>query len=194
MNMASPTPKLRSGRFLRQTVLSILGVIGLVYIAATTLREPLTAFSQGFVDATGAAGIGLCWMLLDTFPIPFPHDILLGFGELGGLGAAEMVLAASLGSLVGGTFAWNLGRRLRHAAVFQRVISGSGARAYELVERYGVAALAIGALSPLPYSVACWAAGSIQLPYRTFFAVSLLRIPRITFYWWLIATGLLNFH
>jgi hypothetical protein len=31
------------------------------------------------------------------------------------------------------------------------------------------------------------------MPYKTFFAVSLLRIPRITFYWWLIATGLLNF-
>lgn len=184
---------LQTGRFVRQTVLSILGVVGLVYLTAKYLREPLTAFSQGFVETTGHYGIGFCWMLLDTFPVPFPHDVLLGFGHLGGLEPAEMVIAASMGSLLGGTFAWDLGLRLRHTAVFQRIVGGRGAPAYDLINRYGVTALAIGALSPLPYSVACWAAGSIQMPYKTFFAVSLLRIPRITFYWWLIATGLLNF-
>ena len=191
--MSSPASPLRTGRFIRQTVLSIAGVVGLVYLAAKYLREPLTVFSQAFVETTGAAGIGFCWMILDTFPIPFPHDILLGFGQLGGLQPTEMVIAASLGSLVGGSVAWNLGSRLRHTQLFQKIVSGKGARAYDLINRYGVMALAIGALSPLPYSVACWAAGSIQLPYRTFFAVSLLRIPRIAFYWWLIATGLLNF-
>jgi membrane protein YqaA with SNARE-associated domain len=190
MTVSNP---LRSGRFIRQTALSIGAVVGLVYLAAKYLKEPLTAFSQHFVEATGVYGIGLGWMVLDTLPIPFPHDILLGFGELGGLEPIPMVIAASTGSLVGGTMAWNLGRRLRHTPIFRRIVSGAGAPAYDLVSRYGVAALVVGALSPLPYSVACWAAGSIEMRYRTFLLVSLLRIPRITFYWWLIAAGLLNF-
>ena len=193
MSTVVPPTSLRSGRFVRQTLLSAAGVVAIVWFCATYLQEPLTAFSQDFVATFGVYGVGLGWLTLDTFPIPIPHDILLGFGHLGGLGAVEMIVAASLGSLVGGTLAWNLGRALRHTRAFQRIVSGRGAKAYDLIHRYGVAALAIGALSPLPYSVACWAAGSVQMPYRTFFAVSLLRIPRIAVSWWLIATGLLTF-
>ncbi len=191
--VVSTPPPLRSGRFVRQTLVSILAVIGLVYLAARTLREPLTMLGQLFVEATGVAGIGIGWMILDAFPIPFPHDILLGLGELGGLSATPMVISASIGSLVGGSIAWNGGHWLRHTTLFQRVIRGKGAQIHNLVRDYGVVALAIGALSPLPYSVACWAAGAIEMRYRTFFLVSLLRIPRIAFYWWLIALGLISF-
>jgi uncharacterized membrane protein YdjX (TVP38/TMEM64 family) len=62
-----------------------------------------------------------------------------------------------------------------------------------LVERYGVRALLFAALTPLPYSIACWAAGACEVRFRTFFLVSLSRIPRVIFYLWLIEQGFITF-
>ena len=61
-----------------------------------------------------------------------------------------------------------------------------------LVERYGVIALAATALTPLPFSLGCWAAGALKMPFSTFFAVALLRIPRVAGYLALIYFGLIS--
>ena len=37
--------------------------------------------------------------------------------------------------------------------------------------------------------VCCWASGALRLDPRIFLAVSLLRIPRVAFYLWLIQIG-----
>ena len=50
----------------------------------------------------------------------------------------------------------------------------------------------IAAITPLPYSVSAWAAGSTGMPYPSFFAVSLLRIIRIVGALWLIDLGLMS--
>ena len=72
---------------------------------------------------------------------------------------------------------------------FQRFVEGRGKDAWESVRRYGAAALALGALSPLPFSICCWASGALKLRPDIFFVVALLRIPRVAFYLWLIDIG-----
>ena len=42
----------------------------------------------------------------------------------------------------------------------------------------------------LPFSICCWASGALRLRPDLFFAVALLRIPRVAFYLWLIKIGL----
>ena len=62
----------------------------------------------------------------------------------------------------------------------------------ELVRRYGAYALALTALTPLPYSLGCWACGALKMRFSLFLWVSLLRIPRVAGYLALIYFGLLT--
>ena len=59
-----------------------------------------------------------------------------------------------------------------------------------LFDRWGVWTVAIGALSPLPYSITCWFAGIYNMPYRRFFLATLFRIPRIIAYYMIFRPGL----
>ena len=52
--------------------------------------------------------------------------------------------------------------------------------------RYGVVALGVAALTPLPYSIICWACGATGMRLSIFLTVSLLRIPRVFAYLWFI--------
>ena len=65
-------------------------------------------------------------------------------------------------------------------------------RGGELMKRLhhgGTYVLAAAALTPLPYSIACWAAGAIKMPFGRFLAVSSLRVVRVAGYLWLIEAG-----
>jgi membrane protein YqaA with SNARE-associated domain len=52
--------------------------------------------------------------------------------------------------------------------------------------------VAVAAITPLPYSIFCWAAGAGRLDFTRFMAVSVpLRIIRVAGYLYLIQLGLL---
>ena len=85
-----------------------------------------------------------------------------------------------------------IGSRLSHTTWFKRIMDRHGKDAHALVVRYGSTAVAIGALTPLPYFIVCWAAGALDMRYRRFIGWSLLRIPRVAGYLWLVDLGFLS--
>ena len=109
---------------------------------------------------------------------------------VGGLPFWEIAFAGGLGSLLGGCAGFAVARRVGQSGWFQRVLHGRGARARLAVERWGVWGVALGAVSPLPYTICAWAAGTFQLGWRPFVAVSLLRFPRVAFHLWVMELGL----
>ncbi|MBN1544212.1 VTT domain-containing protein [Candidatus Woesearchaeota archaeon] len=49
----------------------------------------------------------------------------------------------------------------------------------ELFSKYGVYAVAVGAMSPIPYSAVCWTAGIYRMSYFKFILASIItRLPR----------------
>jgi membrane protein YqaA with SNARE-associated domain len=56
-----------------------------------------------------------------------------------------------------------------------------------MVQRYGRLTVALGALTPLPFSITCWCAGGLGMPLARFLPVSLLRVPRYVVYYLAIA-------
>jgi len=164
-------------------LLTVFGMLGVV------IREPLEAAAQAWVGATGLAGMFVAIGVLDSIPTPIPPDLFTGFAYVGKLPFWQIAGVASAASVSGGTAAWLVARRFRTTAWFKRFIHGRGAGAYALVKRYGTIALVLGAVSPLPFSLTCYAAGTLGMPYRRFFAVAMLRAPRIVFYLALIRLG-----
>jgi membrane protein YqaA with SNARE-associated domain len=168
------------GVLLLMAAFSVLGV---------ALREPVTRAAEVWVNVTGLGGMFLAIGVLDSVPSPIPPDIFTGFAYVGGLDFWAIAAVASLASVSGGTAAWAVARRFSETDWFKRFIHGRGAQPYALVKRYGTVALVLGAVSPLPFSLTCYAAGTLKMPYPRFFAVAMLRAPRILFYLALIRLG-----
>jgi len=166
--------------------------IGAFAAVGFALREELVASSAWFVETLGATGIVLGFLLPDLLSLPLPQDAVTAFGLAGGMGFWEVVFLAAAGSLLGGSLAFAGGRHLRRTRLYERLVTRRcGVDAEGLIRRYGVTAVAIAALTPLPYSVMCWAAGALGMPYRTFILISLLRFPRVAFWLYLIELGLI---
>lgn len=103
------------------------------------------------------------------------------------------MLVAVLGaaSVLGGVLAWVCGRSLENklrSARLDKFISQNHA----LINKYGVWIVALGALTPVPYSLTCWAAGALKMDFPKFFLMVLLRIPRflVYFYFFSVSGGL----
>ena len=187
-----PNADLELGPLLRKMVLGLL-LFGVVLGGLSLFfRVQLLWVSAAFVDALGAGGVFLGWFIADGLTVPLPVDVFLALGLLGGLGVWEVFIAATLGSVLGALTGFFLGGSLRRFAWFERWWVQRGAVAEDLVERHGVTALVVAALSPLPFSIVCWAAGALRMPLRRFLPVCALRLIRVGVYLALIHGGLLS--
>lgn len=180
-------------KLLRQLLfISIALVVGIGAIAYF-FYEPLKLVSESFTDLFGAPGIALAFFLQDFTNLPLPPDIPMALARLGGISFLECVLWGSIGSISGGACAFFTARRIKHTKRFHAFLAKpKGNYIHRIVERYGVAALAIGALTPLPFSLLVWVGGAFGLHAKEYFLVSLLRPIRIALYLYLIEIGFLN--
>jgi membrane protein YqaA with SNARE-associated domain len=181
----------------RVLVGAMLGVMGFTVLAAGLgwlFHEPAIELGQWFVGNFGGPGIAVGFFFPDAFTVPIPNDAFTAIGLFGGMNFAEVVFWGSLGSLTGGTTGWAIGRyllsRSRKLQSFIERRGGEQIRA-QLI-RGGRWFLAIAAVSPIPYSVTCWATGATKMPYWEFFLISLLRIPRIAGVLWLVKQGFMG--
>jgi membrane protein YqaA with SNARE-associated domain len=178
-------------RLLAATIGGLVGLTLVVAALGAWLRGPLTAAGRAFVEHLGGPGIAIGFLLPDAFTIPLPNDTFLALAVAGEFPFWATVAWATAGSLAGGSLGWWLGRTLRRTARVQRLFAaGRGAVADAALRRHGVWIVALAAVTPLPYSVCAWAAGSTQMPYRVFATVSLLRVFRVAGALWLVQLGL----
>jgi len=178
-------------------VTAVLVMMGFTLVAAGLgwlFREPLLATGRWFVANFGGPGIAVGFFFPDAFTMPVPNDAFTAFGLWGGMGFGEVVAWGSLGSLVGGTTGWAIGRYLLARSVRLRayIKRRGGDEMAAHLRRGGRWFLALAAVSPVPYSVTCWAAGATKMPYPEFIAISLLRIPRVAAFLFLIERGFVS--
>ena len=154
-------------------------------------KQPLLELGHWFVANFGGFGIAVGFYVPDAFTIPVPNDAFTAFGLWGGMGFWTVVAWGSLGSLLGGSTGWAIGRYLlsRSAKLRDFIKRRGGDEMAAQLRRGGRWFLAIAAVSPIPYSVTCWAAGATKMPYLEFIAISVLRIPRVAAFLWLIERG-----
>ena len=176
-------------RLALSSIAAIIVVAGAAAAVGYWLREPLLEAGHVFVDNLGGPGVAVGYLLPDAFTIPLPNDAVGMFGLAGGLSFWEVVAWGTAGSLAGGSIGWLVGRRLRRVGFVSRFLTRRGAKMEALIRRHGAQGVAIAAVTPLPYSLSAWAAGAVHMPFRTFFAVSLLRVFRVAGYLYLVKLG-----
>jgi len=169
-------------RLLAQTLIGLVALVVGLAALSYFFKPQMEALSRDFIGWSGLWGVGLGFFLPDGLSLPIPPDMFLVAGHLGGLGFWDMLAWASAGSVLGGTGGYLMIRALSRRPAVQAWLDVKLVKGKAFMDRYGLIALALAALTPIPYSVVCWACGATGVRLVPFFLVSLLRIPRVALY------------
>jgi membrane protein YqaA with SNARE-associated domain len=142
-------------KLLFQTILALIALGAILTVISIYFKEPVEAWSKSFIAMTGLWGVALGFMLPDAFTLPIPPDTFLLAGYMGGLDFLPVAISASIGSIAGGTLGFLMIRQFSEKTWVQTKLGSKLEWGKKFMSRYGSTALAVAALTPLPYSVIC---------------------------------------
>lgn len=92
-------------------------------------------------------------------------------------------------SILGGFSGYIIGLKLNKLKFVRDFTYSYRDMGSHLIKKYGVWAIVIAGLTPVPYSTVSWIAGMLRLKPTSYLLGSLSRIPRIIIYYLLIKAG-----
>lgn len=193
-NSPEPPAPLDMRGVVLNAALAMVVFTGVAALLGWLFYAPLIRFGQWFVANFGGIGVAVGYFVPDAFTVPLPNDAFTAFGLWGGMPFWEVVAWGSLGSIAGGSTGWALGRYLfsRSKNLKAFIKRRGGDEMIAQLRRGERWFLAIAAVTPIPYSITCWAAGIIKMPFVEFLLISLLRIPRVGVFLWLLQKGFVS--
>ena len=143
--------------------------------------ENLLNLAKGLVEDYGYLGIFLI-AFTESIIQPIPPDIFISGGTIFGLNPLFASLIATLGSVLGGIVGYFLGKFLGEP-IFKKIFKENWYNKGELLFRkYGIWAVIIAAITPIPFKAICWLAGIFEMPLGGFILASIVgRLPRFLF-------------
>lgn len=177
-------------KLLLQTILSLVLVVGGVIALAFFFRQELVELSRLVLEKTGILGLFLGMVLSDSLPAFLPPDAFLVMSLAFGFGPWETIFSTTLGSLLGGSIAYGIGRFLvPKISLGRQIVLRYEDKLLPLLRRYGFWAVVIAAITPIPYSWMAYTVGSFKMEFSRFFLASTFRLLRMGIYYFAIAWG-----
>lgn len=176
-------------QLIAKTVL-LMCVFLLVYaIALYFVKDEYSVIGEWVSTHMGYMGVGLFVFFVDMLIVPMSVDLIFPFV----LSWDPVVLLGIMGiaSAFGGYCGYWIGRLLGNIPFIKRFTSGFSRDGERMIARYGVWAVVIAGLTPIPYSTICWLAGMLKVPAGRTFLACFSRIPRMIIYYLIFAGGLM---
>ena len=165
-----------------------------VGLAALHFFSPYVLYlSESVLPKVSSPSLLLLVALNDFFITPVSPDIVIFLISRKSPDSYILIAALGAASVLGGVLAWLCGRYLERRFKSDS-LENFVTENHALINKYGVWIVALGALTPIPYSLSCWAAGALKMDFSKFFLMVLLRIPRflIYFYFFSASAGFLR--
>lgn len=174
---------------LLKALLSLVLLGALTAFLVANFRSELDEFTTWTFQHIGLPGIVALIFLTDAFVSPFPPDSVLILLARSEHHASWPWLLPLIGlvSTCGGYVGYGGGRLLSLTQWGERVFGKMRRKAERRIATYGVWAVVLGALTPIPFSMTCWTAGLMHVPFRSIIWPCLLRVPRYVLYYVAIA-------
>lgn len=171
-----------------------LGITSTVLIVLMLIfRSQIQSFGEWFIHRFGWWGFFGLSYFTDALIVPGSIDIAFPLLAQKGLNPVPVLALMCLGSILGGTTGWAIGHFFDHIQLVHRMVEYYRSKGEHLIKRYGFWAVVIASVSPVPYSTVSWIAGLMKVPFLTYTAASLFRIPRIVIMY-LFITQVVFFH
>ena len=171
-----------TGRLLVNGGLTMAATSLAFFLLALLAAEGLESLGSHIIDLLGPPGVVLAVIASDALAIPLPPSAFVLIAIAAGERVALTLFVACAATVVGASLAYLLGPYVARLPLIHRWVEPRRARATQLFSRHGLWAVVFAALTPVPFSLICWLAGTYQMCYRRFFVASLVRIPRLLLY------------
>ncbi len=172
--------KLLFRTFLLMLFIFTLYFIGLRYYRLLGWDDNLVV--QQFIENFGVHGVALYVFIVDLFVLPLSVDLMWPF--VMDWHPVIVVLVMGTSSVLGAFCAYLFGRLVGLIPIFRRwVLKQSGTHTEQLITRYGIWAIVISGLTPLPFSTICTVAGILELKMHHVLLSSLIRYVRMALYY-----------
>ncbi len=140
--------------------------------------EALESWARSVVEEYGYAGLFLI-SFSESIIQPVPPDPFIAGGTALGLNPFTSALVAAVASVLGGLVAHFLGMKLGEPVAKKVLGEKTFLKGEAFFHRYGVWAVLLAAVTPIPFKAVCWLAGIFEMPRFPFLIAALVgRLPR----------------
>jgi membrane protein YqaA with SNARE-associated domain len=182
-------PRARAWLVLR-FVLGLVLLLGLVILLVRTLKPELESLGTLFVARFGLAGVMVGTLLADGFHCPIPPQFYMLLAIAAGASALTVLTVVVLGSILGGAIGFTLARRLASIPRLSIWLDRVGGRvSRHLGQRHPYRSVFFLSLTPMAFSVLCYAAGLYRLRRGPLMLLLGLRVPKLALYYYLVSIG-----
>ena len=110
---------------------------------------------------------------------PIPPDPFITGSTAFGLNVLTAATVAAIGSVLGGIVGYFLGKFLGEPVAKKLLSEKYYDKGEILFRRFGIWAVLVAAITPIPFKVICWLAGIFEMPISGFILASFIgRFPR----------------
>lgn len=157
----------------------MLFVLLIVFASFLFFYSELKEVSRVLIGSYGLFGLFVLVIIMDTVIQPISPDILVFSATFAGSNLFAASLVGGIASCVAGVLGYSIGQIIGKEG-FKKWFSAKHLKEGKILfDKYGIWAVLVGALSPIPYSSICWSAGIYHMDITKFILTSLLtRIPR----------------
>jgi membrane protein YqaA with SNARE-associated domain len=160
------------------------GLLALVVSSASAnhfFGEQFDAFAHTFLSRVGVVGCALGTWLADAFSFPIPPQVYMAMVK-DWPSLLRIFPLIVLGSLLGGVTGYLLSPSFVRFKIIAEGVRRSEAKVRALSGRGWVRGVVVVSLSPVAFSLMCYAAGLYRVPKPAFALLCLLRIPKLMLY------------
>ncbi len=172
------------GKNLKSAILPILGVILVIFLFnkyVYNINDGLRHFTETFSRVTVLSVFFISETLLGLIP----PEMFIAWTKKTESPIINLAILASL-SYSGGLISYFLGRMTLKIASVKEYLEVKMAKNLANTKKWGGILILVGALLPLPFSIACVAAGMIKYPFKNVVFFGLFRFARFAIYGWAI--------
>ena len=149
-------------------------------IAHSFIRSQDWPIDEWVNSHMGLKGIFLFVFFVDMLIVPMSADLIFPFTLT--RDPVSLLLVMSSASAVGGYAGYWIGRLVGHLPFIKKFTSGFTQDGERLIHKYGVWAVVIAGITPIPFSTVCWMTGMLKVsPWQVALA-TLSRFPRMIVY------------
>ena len=164
-------------------IIIVFGVLGYLF------KPELESAGTWVVGTFGIWGIAIGCLMTDLFTLPIPPDAYLLAGVAAHSPPWIVILAATVGSMLGGIGSYFIGRYFGNRRFAQRLVAPFRAKGTDYINKFGTGAVILAALTPLPFSILCILSGMMGMSFHRLLFASTFRLPRMAMFFLLIEFG-----
>ncbi|MBT4936597.1 DedA family protein [Candidatus Peregrinibacteria bacterium] len=135
--------------------------------------QALKDFFLSWIDQWGNLGVFL-FSYTESIIQPFPVDPILIAGVAAGSNPHTLLFYASAGALLGAITAYFLGKYLGEPIFLKLFKKKYYEQGEKFFEKYGIYAVLLGAVTPIPFKVIAWLAGIFEMPFGQFMLMTFI--------------------